>query len=68
MKGKTKLIGEALKEVRKDKGMSREQVAIYAGLAERTIQNIELGQNMSSRSLSLYMEALGVHQAKFYAQ
>lgn len=62
-----KIIGQALKEVREEKGWTREQLAMYSGLAERTIQNVELGYNMSTTSLGLLIEALGIKAAKLYA-
>tara|TARA_B100000497_G_C7371450_1_gene239252 strand:+ start:380 stop:583 length:204 start_codon:yes stop_codon:yes gene_type:complete len=62
----SKLIGNALKEARKKQGMSREQLAVYTGFSERTIQNIELGINMSSKSLNLLMEALKIKACQFY--
>lgn len=61
-----KMIGQGLKKIREKKGMSREELAMYTGLAERTIQNIELGYNLSSKSLELYLEALAVKGCDFY--
>tara|TARA_R110001592_G_scaffold10244_5_gene53519 strand:+ start:237 stop:443 length:207 start_codon:yes stop_codon:yes gene_type:complete len=66
MKQNSKLIGNALKQARIQQGMSREQLALYTGFSERTIQNIELGQNMSSKSLDLIMEALKIKACQFY--
>ena len=66
MKNNAKVIGQALKEAREKKGFTREQVSLFIGMAVRTVQNIELGNAMSRRSLDLYLEVLNVKACEFY--
>ena len=40
---KRKRIGERLKEIRTEQGWSQEQVALMAGVTERTVDKVEQG-------------------------
>jgi transcriptional regulator with XRE-family HTH domain len=66
MKNNSKIIGQALKEARERKQLTREQISAYTGMAVRTVQNIELGTGLSRRSLDLYFEVLNVKAIEIY--
>ena len=55
-----KRIGERLKEIRTEQGWSQEQVALMAGVTERTVEKVEQGAfNVPLDVLATLSDVLG---------
>lgn len=55
-----KRIGERLKEIRTEQGWSQEQVALMAGVTERTVEKVEQGAfNVPLDVLAILSDVLG---------
>lgn len=64
-----KIVGENIRRLRKDRGLSQEALAGEAGLAMRHLGRIERGEgNPTVAILGQLADVLGVHPTAFYAQ
>jgi transcriptional regulator with XRE-family HTH domain len=62
-----KRFGKKLREIRKSKNLSQEQLALACGLEYSHINRIELGKvNTSVSHISLLAKGLGIHPAQFF--
>lgn len=55
-----KMLGHRIKEIRKERGLSQEQLAECANIDQRNISNIECGITFPSRSLLEIAQALDI--------
>ncbi|MBQ8459802.1 helix-turn-helix transcriptional regulator [bacterium] len=60
MKDIKKILGKRIKELRKYKGLSQEQLAEYANVDQRNLSHIECGDNFPSKSLLDIAKALEI--------
>lgn len=61
---KSSLAGDALRQRRTRAGLTREQLAVRAGLATRTLQRIELGQARPHRATVAALLAALPHEVE----
>jgi transcriptional regulator with XRE-family HTH domain len=54
------LVGERIKVIRQQKGMSQEELASFSGISRRTISSLEGGKGLSLQNLIKVLKALGI--------
>jgi transcriptional regulator with XRE-family HTH domain len=59
-------IGESVKQARKARGWTREQLAIEAGVSFTTVANVERGAGATVGTIQKFAEALGVSLADLF--
>ena len=57
----TFLIGEAIKEARKSKKLTQEQLGNLVGVKKGQISKIESGKNLTLNTISRVLHAMGLH-------